>query len=507
MTNQGVQPEPRPQGHFALQCPTKGAEHSVPTFHGKVLPFNYDYVARRRKYIIGLAAILGSLVACALAVGIVEALRARSMRRVVNTQPLDAGVSGSSISKGYVLPVNKQGIHDQRYYDARGIQASTAPGMAEQRYQAYMEDVQPGVRRYNVFWQPFESSGVQPSRQPMSCPSGYQLVPPASQDLNSTGYNRFHCYSSSQIQLFEAYLALDASHAIQSCATIWGIPDSPFRSPKCSGQVIRNQTVTLGCVPLSPAVMQDFQDFINFLAEHYNSEQGRFSHYIIWNEVANGDWFDASPLINSKVAVSDSDTSLWLDIYAHMLTLAHDAIQRHHTAPAMLYLSLDQDWERTQGPCPPFVPGMQHCHIGSKTVVEGMWQRLGTSMDWSLAIHPYGPPNMPIGTSAQETAGEYICMAHDIMTNSPHAVFTTHNDFQGTSPDDTTGLIPAWTGQLLNSTERMSAPTFAAYAASHPGLWDVRADHYCCTQHYLGCPPSAGNLTTGSASARKLRFI
>ena len=47
-------------------------------------------------------------------------------------------------------------------------------------------------------------------------------VPEAGQDLNSTGYSRFHCYSSSQIQLFEAYLALDASHSIQSCATIWG---------------------------------------------------------------------------------------------------------------------------------------------------------------------------------------------------------------------------------------------------------------------------------------------
>ena len=62
-------------------------------------------------------------------------------------------------------------------------------------------------------------------------------------------------------------------------------------------------------------------------------------------------------------------------------------------------------------------------------------------------------------------------------------------------------------GQLLNSTERMSAPTFAAYVSSHPGLWNVRADHYCCTKHYLGCPPSTGNLTSSSASARKLRFI
>jgi len=49
---------------------------------------------------------------------------------------------------------------------------------------------------------------------------------------------------------------------IDCCA----VPDPPFRNPECGGQVIQNQTVTLGCVPLSPAVMQDFQDFINFLA-------------------------------------------------------------------------------------------------------------------------------------------------------------------------------------------------------------------------------------------------
>ena len=66
----------------------------MPTFDGKVLPFNHDCVARRRKYVIGLAATLGGLVACALAVGIVEALRARSMHRLVNTKPLDAGISG-----------------------------------------------------------------------------------------------------------------------------------------------------------------------------------------------------------------------------------------------------------------------------------------------------------------------------------------------------------------------------------------------------------------------------
>lgn len=52
----------------------------------------------------------------------------------------------------------------------------------------------------------------------------------------------------------------------------------------------------------------------------------------------------------------------------------------------------------------------------------------------------------PIGDAAQELAAEYICVAHDIMSRSNHAVFVTHNDFQGTTSNDTTGLIPVWTG-------------------------------------------------------------
>jgi hypothetical protein len=44
------------------------------------------------------------------------------------------------------------------------------------RYEAYTEDILPGVRRYNVFWQPFEGSHQPPSMTPMACPEGYQLV-------------------------------------------------------------------------------------------------------------------------------------------------------------------------------------------------------------------------------------------------------------------------------------------------------------------------------------------
>ena len=80
----------------------------------------------------------------------------------------------------------------------------------------------------------------------------------------------------------------------------------------------------------------------------------------------------------------------------------------------------------------------------------------------------------PIGTSAQETAGEYICMAHEIMTNSPHAVFTTHNDFQGTSPDDTTGLIPAWTGNAHSSPPSFANDIMSCNVEIGPGKVHVR---------------------------------
>ncbi|CAL8462476.1 g2009 [Coccomyxa elongata] len=412
--------------------------------------------------------------------------------------------------------------------------------LADARYEAYMQDIQPGVRRYNVFWHAFEGSNVLPSQMPLSCASGYQQVPASQDELQSKGYNRYHCYASSQIQLFEAYLALDATYSIQSCATIWDIPDPPFRNPSCGGQVINNQTNKGGCIPQDQDVMLDFQDFVNFVAEHYNSDTGgRFTHYIIWNEVANGDWFDPSPMINAKQATSQQDTNLWLDTYALMVRLAHDAIQRHSKAPTMLYISLDQIWEKPVGECPPYLPGLQHCHIGSLNVVRGMWERLGLSIDWSLAIHPYGNPTKadwptyfhfadinriaafqvsmlrkagaaepqrwpqammaateqgwPAVTEEQQMqAASYICTAHDIVVSSPYALFVTHNDFQAPFSEDRTGLVPRWTGRTLNNTDRMQSTTFAAYSASHPDVWNTDPSHFCCTMHQRGCPTSAG---------------
>ncbi len=56
------------------------------------------------------------------------------------------------------------------------IQPILQPEVASARYAAYEAQIKPGVRRYNVFWQPFESSGLFPSTTPLSCPAGYQQV-------------------------------------------------------------------------------------------------------------------------------------------------------------------------------------------------------------------------------------------------------------------------------------------------------------------------------------------
>ena len=77
----------------------------------------------------------------------------------------------------------------------------------------------------------------------------------------------------------------------------------------------------------------------------------------------------------------------------------------------------------------------------------------------------------PIGDAAQELAAEYICIAHDIMSRSSHAVFVTHNDFQGTSDNDTTGLIPVWTGTpscLPQMLPKSTPPLCSVHALQFP---------------------------------------
>ena len=69
------------------------------------------------------------------------------------------------------------------------MQPTAVPDLASLRYEAYNEDIQPGVRRYNVFWQPFEASAVLPSAISITCPDGFQLVKCLLSLLQSLGYS------------------------------------------------------------------------------------------------------------------------------------------------------------------------------------------------------------------------------------------------------------------------------------------------------------------------------
>ncbi len=108
-------------------------------------------------------------------------------------------------------------------------------------------------------------------------------------------------------------------------------------------------------------------------------------------------------------------------------------------------------------PATPYGTSQTHAEDGSirNITMQSLAATPHAGLGWDLKIEVefsrmtviHGCVNMqPIGNAAQETAGEYICAAQDVMTSSKHAVFVTHNDFQGTTANDTTGLIPVWTG-------------------------------------------------------------
>lgn len=74
------------------------------------------------------------------------------------------------------MTLNRQGINDQRFFSAAHF-FQQYPQLRKARYQALMKSINPGVRRYNIFWSTFEGSGVGPSNSSsLKCPSGYTLV-------------------------------------------------------------------------------------------------------------------------------------------------------------------------------------------------------------------------------------------------------------------------------------------------------------------------------------------
>ncbi len=288
----------------------------------------------------------------------------------------------------YAFPPHKMALDDQNYVLTESV---TGQDLTD-RNDVIESELGVGVHRYNAFWNSFESSGVPSSDTPLDCQPGYYQVPADASFLVRNGgkYAKFRCVSAGQEALFQQLLQQDRAHGWESAAIIWCAPVYA-REPSCLGQPetsaqsapaiysaaygnfssiqtslqTRTESVTpvlvlppvvdnsssgaaaesafdssgCSCVP-ADAYMDDYQDFITYLGDAVNSADGRFSHYIVWNECANSFWFDVSPRVDVTKVASSEDQVTWVKIYADLIRRTVAAAQQ----PALVYASTDRWW-------------------------------------------------------------------------------------------------------------------------------------------------------------------
>ena len=359
---------------------------------------------------------------------------AAALLAVATMLPLhcEAGFSGSKATS-YSMNANKMGIDDQAFILYEALDRDTLAA----RNEKLQDDMAPSIHRYNMFWSSFESSNTVPSDRPVSCTSGYYMVPSDSSGLKSNGgkYNRYRCISSGQEKQAKMLLEADAAIGWESAAIVWCAPVYA-RDPACMGQpqgsiesgpeeytdtyanftntqsavsalissqlpvlvepplVLENSTdgsvaaesafdsSGCSCVP-ADEFMPDFQDFMAYLGDKTNSGAARWGHYIVWNECANAYWTDISPRIDVTKVVTPEGQKIWVDIYANMIKLSQEVVQQ----PALVYASTDRWWG-----VPPVLTKWKigRAHMGTQNLLLGLWNALGLETEWSLVVHVYG---------------------------------------------------------------------------------------------------------------------
>ncbi|MBI3229234.1 MAG: hypothetical protein HYZ45_03335 [Burkholderiales bacterium] len=370
------------------------------------------------------------------------------------------------------------------------------------------------------------------------------MIPANEAQRAAAGYKRFRCLATAEIQKWDSLFQRDQSNGIQTAAVLWSAP-SRYQNPACQGGNWAGGLMKDGCVP-NDGAMDDFEDYVNFLAQRYSGKtgNGKISSYAVWNEVASSLWFDYSPTVPRYSATQDKQA--WANVYApvvarkygDMLRRANNAIARQ-TSSVMMYASFDMLWQ---------VPAGEDSHVGTKNVLDKLWAEIGTSVDWGVAIHPYGDPveasgdninfqnvinlanyqrqqlsqlgvadpaskaQMKIVASEQgwqrsesvPVQARNICEAQFISARNPALLWQTHNYFQEIPAEanhpTTFGLVPFAAGLALDSGAQM--PTLQAYGATGAANWEKNDSHYCCTQFNLGCatarPYQAGSANSNS---------
>ncbi|GJD57413.1 hypothetical protein MTDSW087_02324 [Methylobacterium dankookense] len=434
------------------------------------------------------------------------------------------------ISATYVPPSSKQGVHDFRLDDPAEIQ--------DARYAAFRR-MGLGYKEYNLFWRGLETEAVPSSADPVACPAGSFMVPASEAERAAWGFHRFRCFSEAQVALFDRQIARDAASGMQSGAVLWAAPER-YRDPACLGSPFGGVTLKDGCVPRDDA-MDDFEDYVAFVANRYSGRggHGKISHLIVWNEAASAVFFDYSPVVATRGRPGPEDEARWLAKYADLVARAHDAVQRN-SAGIMLYASTDLHWS------PPRIGPADPAHIGSRTLVDGLWRHLGTRVSWSVAVHPYGNldrapapgtysflnldlvvehqkaklqalglpttslehPQAYLIASEQgwpqsigiERQARFLCQAHALALQAPTLLAQAHNYFQSVEAQEGVGgrsnqgafygLIPYAAPIDLSTVDRY--PTGAAYLATAPAEWGRSGANACCRQAGVGCRIPAG---------------
>lgn len=429
------------------------------------------------------------------------------------------------ISADYVPPSSKEGVTDILY---------DAPSSIQDARYARFRQMGLGYKEYNLFWSRIESGTVPSSAAPVACPAGTFMAPASEAERVTWGFHKFRCLTTAEVTLFDQLLMRDAASGLQSGAVLWSTPPA-YRYPGCQGLNFGATSIADGCVPRDDA-MDDYEDYVNFLANRYSGRAGygKLSHLIVWNENASAVWFNYSPVVPMRGVLSAADQNKWIAKYAQMVARTHDAAQRNTTG-VMIDVSTDLFW------LPPRITATQPSHIGNKNLIDGLWQNLGARYSWSVAVHPYGNLDvvpaagrysfLNIETVAQYQAGQlqaqglpttsfkypqayliaseqgwpqsigiakqakFICQAQALSLQVPTLLTQAHNYFHSNEPQEATagssnqgafyGLIPFAAPTDLSTLEQY--PTGLAYLATSPAVWGQNSTNYCCQQAGVGC--------------------
>lgn len=99
-----------------------------------------------------------------------------------------------------------------------------------------------------MFWSTFESA-IQSSTSPLQCPPETTLTPATEAERKTFGYHLFHCYSSSQIAMFDTIFNLDREIGAQNAAILYSAPGF-YRHPNCTGFKFGPDVIKSGCAPV-----------------------------------------------------------------------------------------------------------------------------------------------------------------------------------------------------------------------------------------------------------------